>query len=91
MPDSKKKPNIIFLITDDTGWGDLGAYCGGEGRGMATPNFDRLAEEGMTFYSFYGQPSCTPGRAAIMTGRIPYPSRGRVEACPPPSGPSHPC
>ena len=57
MPDSKK-PNIIFLITDDTGWGDTGPYCGGEGRGMPTPNFDRLAEEGMTFYSFYGQPSC---------------------------------
>jgi len=71
MPNSKKKPNIIFLITDDTGWGDLGAYCGGEGRGMATPNFDRLADAGMTFYSFYGQPSCTPGRAAINTGRIP--------------------
>lgn len=66
-----KKPNIILLVTDDTGWGDLGAYGGGEGRGMPTPNFDRLAAEGMTFFSFYGQPSCTPGRAAIMTGRIP--------------------
>ena len=70
MPDAKK-PNIILLVTDDTGWGDLGAYGGGEGRGMPTPNFDRLAAEGMTFFSFYGQPSCTPGRAAIMTGRIP--------------------
>ena len=38
---------------------------------MPTPNFDRLAEEGMTFFSFFGQPSCTPGRAAIITGRIP--------------------
>ena len=38
---------------------------------MPTPNLDQLAEEGMTFYSFYGQPSCTPGRAAIQTGRIP--------------------
>ncbi|WP_198137538.1 arylsulfatase [Terriglobus sp. TAA 43] len=70
MPEAKK-PNIILLVTDDTGWGDLGAYGGGEGRGMPTPNFDRLAEEGMTFFSFYGQPSCTPGRAAIITGRIP--------------------
>ncbi len=51
--------------------GDLGAYAGGEGRGQPTPNLDRMAAEGMTFYSFYGQPSCTPGRAAIMTGRIP--------------------
>ena len=38
---------------------------------MPTPNLDRLAEEGMTFFSFYGQPSCTPGRAAVQTGRIP--------------------
>jgi arylsulfatase A-like enzyme len=67
----QKQPNIILLVSDDTGWGDLGVYGGGEGRGMPTPNFDRLAAEGMTFFSFYGQPSCTPGRAAIMTGRIP--------------------
>jgi arylsulfatase A-like enzyme len=65
------KPNIILIVGDDVGWGDLGAYMGGEGRGQATPNLDRMAKEGMTFYTFYGQPSCTPGRAAIMTGRIP--------------------
>ena len=66
-----KKPNIILLVTDDTGYGDLGPYGGGEGRGMPTQNFDRLAAEGMTFFSFYAQPSCTPGRAAMQTGRIP--------------------
>ena len=38
---------------------------------MPTPNLDRLADEGMTFFSFYAQPSCTPGRAAVQTGRIP--------------------
>ncbi len=65
------KPNILLIVSDDTGWGDLGAYGGGEGRGMPTPNLDRLASEGMTFFSFYGQPSCTPGRAAMQTGRIP--------------------
>ena len=54
-----------------TGYGDLGPYGGGEGRGMPTPNIDRLAAEGMTFFSFYAQPSCTPGRAAMQTGRIP--------------------
>ncbi|MBE9196298.1 arylsulfatase [Synechocystis sp. LEGE 06083] len=68
---SNKKPNIILLVTDDTGYGDLGPYGGGEGRGMPTPNFDRMAAEGMTFFSFYAQPSCTPGRAAMQTGRIP--------------------
>jgi arylsulfatase len=65
------KPNILFIVSDDTGYGDLGPYGGGEGRGMPTPNIDRMAAEGMTFYSFYAQPSCTPGRAAMQTGRIP--------------------
>lgn len=66
-----QKPNIVLIVSDDTGYGDLGPYGGGEGRGMPTPNFDRLAQEGMTFFSFYAQPSCTPGRAAMQTGRIP--------------------
>jgi arylsulfatase A-like enzyme len=65
------KPNILFIVSDDTGYGDLGPYGGGVGRGMPTPNIDRIADEGMTFFSFYAQPSCTPGRAAMQTGRIP--------------------
>ena len=65
------KPNILLIVADDVGWGDLGPYGGGEGRGQATPNFDKMAAQGMTFFSFYGQASCTPGRAAIITGRIP--------------------
>src|SRR5512139_1837616 len=65
------KPNILFIVADDFGYGDAGPYGGGEGRGMPTPNLDRLASEGMTFFSFYAQPSCTPGRAAVQTGRIP--------------------
>jgi arylsulfatase A-like enzyme len=66
-----KKPNILLIVSDDTGYGDLGAYGGGEGRGMPTPSFDRMAADGMTLFSFYAQPSCTPGRAAMQTGRIP--------------------
>lgn len=66
-----KKPNIILIVSDDTGYGDLGVYGGGEGRGMPTPNLDKMADEGMTFFDFYGQPSSTPGRAAMQTGRIP--------------------
>ncbi|MDF7806937.1 arylsulfatase [Pontiellaceae bacterium B12219] len=65
------KPNILFIVSDDTGYGDIGAYGGGNGRGMPTPNLDQLADSGMTFFSFYAQPSCTPGRAAMQTGRIP--------------------
>jgi len=68
---AESKPNIVLIVSDDTGYGDLGPYGGGEGRGMPTPNIDRMAKEGMTFYSFYAQPSCTPGRAAIQTGRNP--------------------
>jgi arylsulfatase A-like enzyme len=65
------KPNILLIVSDDTGYGDLGPYGGGEGRGMPTPNIDKMAAEGMTFFSFHAQPSCTPGRAAMQTGRIP--------------------
>jgi len=71
QPPAQQKPNIIMIISDDTGYGDLGPYGGGIGRGMPTPNIDRMAAEGMTFFSFYAQPSCTPGRAAMQTGRIP--------------------
>jgi len=71
MAQEPRKPNIILIVSDDTGYGDLGPYGGGVGRGMPTPNIDRLAKEGMTFFSFYAQPSCTPGRAAMQTGRIP--------------------
>jgi len=66
-----QKPNIVLIVSDDFGYGDAGVYGGGPGRGMPTPNLDRLAAEGMTFFSFYGQPSCTPGRAAMQTGRFP--------------------
>ena len=68
---SPSKPNIILIVSDDTGWGDLGVYGGGEGRGMPTPNLDAMARQGIQFWSFYGQPSCTPGRAAMQTGRFP--------------------
>lgn len=66
-----KKPNIILILSDDFGYGDAGVYGGGPNRGMPTPNLDRMANEGMTFFTFYAQPSCTPGRAAVQTGRIP--------------------
>src|SRR5262245_10851184 len=66
-----QRPNIVLILSDDFGYGDSGPYGGGAGRGMPTPSLDRLAAEGMTFYSFYAQPSCTPGRAAVQTGRIP--------------------
>jgi arylsulfatase A-like enzyme len=68
---AQDKPNIVMLMTDDTGWNDFGAYGGGQNLGHATPNVDRVAKEGAVFTSWYGQASCTAGRASFMTGRIP--------------------
>jgi arylsulfatase len=66
-----KKPNIVMLMQDDTGWTDLGVYLGGRALGHPTPNMDRMAREGAMFTSWYGQASCTAGRASFITGRIP--------------------
>ena len=63
------KPNILFLLNDNTGYGDIGAYGGGERRGAPTPRIDRLASEGLMLTQFLVEPSCTPSRAALMTGR----------------------
>ncbi len=65
-----KKPNIVYILADDTGYTELGAYGGGI-RGFKTPNLDRLADEGMRFLSYYSQPACTFTRLSLMTGRIP--------------------
>jgi len=61
------RPNIVFIMADDLGNSDLG-YRGGE---IKTPNIDRLASEGVRLEDFYGEPVCTPSRAALMTGRYP--------------------
>src|SRR5437870_12628205 len=67
-----KKPNIVMLMQDDTGWNDFGCYSGGGvALGHPTPNVDRLAKERAIFTCSYGQASCTAGRAPLITGRIP--------------------
>lgn len=66
-----KKPNIIYILTDDIGWGELGWQGGGKHRGTPTPALDKMAKEGMRFWSAYAEPSCTPTRIAINTGRHP--------------------
>jgi arylsulfatase len=66
-----KKPNIIYILTDDIGWGELGWQGGGKHRGTPSPALDGMAFEGMRFWSAYAEPSCTPSRIAIMTGRHP--------------------
>ena len=67
-----KKPNIVILMTDDVGWSDFGYISGGGADlGHPTPNIDRIAKEGAHFTCWYGQASCTAGRASLITGRIP--------------------
>ncbi len=62
-------PNIIFILADDAGWGDLGVYGA---RGFTTPNLDRMAAEGVRFTRFYvAQPVCSASRAALLTGCYP--------------------
>src|SRR5260221_366075 len=61
-----------MLMTDDTGWNDCDCYSRGDaGLAHPTPNVDQIAKEGALFTSWYGQASCTAGRASFMTGRIP--------------------
>jgi arylsulfatase len=79
---AQKKPNVIVIFGDDVGWGDLGAYGGGETRGAPTPNLDRMAAEGARFTTWYGQASCTAGRASFITGRIPIRSALSVVIAP---------
>jgi arylsulfatase len=66
-----KKPNIIYVLADDVGWGELGWQGGGKHRGTPTPELNTMAQEGMRFWSAYAEPSCTPSRIAINTGRHP--------------------
>jgi arylsulfatase A-like enzyme len=77
------RPNIVILMTDDTGWNDFGAYSGGGiALGHATPNIDRIASEGALFTSWYGQASCTAGRSSFITGRIPIRSALSIVVAP---------
>jgi arylsulfatase len=65
----QQKPNILFILADNIGYGDIGVYGGGELRGAPTPHIDRLAGEGLRLTQFLVEPACTPSRAALMTAR----------------------
>jgi arylsulfatase A-like enzyme len=70
------RPNVVFVLADDLGWGDLSSYGATD---LATPNIDRLAREGIRFTDFYAAANtCSPSRAALLTGR--YPPRTGVNA-----------
>jgi len=63
------KPNIVFILMDNLGYGELGCYGGGILRGAPTPRIDALASEGTRLLNFNVEAQCTPSRSAIMTGR----------------------
>jgi arylsulfatase A-like enzyme len=64
-------PNILVIFGDDIGWFNISAYNRGM-MGYQTPNIDRVAREGAMFTDYYGQQSCTAGRAAFITGQTPF-------------------
>ena len=66
-----RAPNIVFMMVDNFGYGDLGCYGGGELRGVPTPRIDRLASQGVRLTNFNVEPECTPTRSALLTGRMP--------------------
>jgi arylsulfatase A-like enzyme len=85
MPD--KQPNIIFILLDNFGWGDLACYGGM----IPTPRIDELASEGIRFKNYNVECQCTPTRTSIMTGRhpvrcgtlsVPWPGQGPSGLCP---------
>ena len=65
------RPNIVLILADNLGWGELGCYGGGILRGAPTPRIDALAVEGLRCLNFNVESDCVPTRSALMTGRHP--------------------
>ena len=64
-----KKPNVLFILTDDQGIWSMGCYGNSE---IQTPNLDKLANQGVRFDNFFcTSPVCSPARASLLTGKIP--------------------
>ena len=75
QPAVQSKPNVILIVTDDVGYGDIGSYGAPD---VKTPSLDGLARDGVRLTDFYAAPQCTPTRAALISGR--YQQRFRLEA-----------
>lgn len=91
LADIRKKndgrpPNIIYILVDDVGFGELGNPVLNGVRGYKTPNINKLARQGVAFSRMYSEPSCTPTRAAFLTGRIPTRSHMLEAKIVPPEG-----
>ena len=66
---AQDRPNVVLMLSDNVGYGDIGAYGAGEVRGMPTPRIDSIAAQGLRLTQYLVEPGCTPSRAALMTGR----------------------
>ena len=66
---AQDNPNVVIMLGDNVGYGDIGAYGAGEVRGMPTPRIDSIANQGLRLTQYLVEPGCTPSRAALMTGR----------------------
>jgi arylsulfatase len=65
------QPNVVVMMVDNTGWGEIGVYGGGILRGSPTPRLDEFAAEGMQLLNYNVEPQCVPSRSAFMSGRHP--------------------
>jgi arylsulfatase len=79
---SGDKPNIVLVLMDNFGWGEVGVYGGGVMRGAPTPNIDSLATDGFRLTNFNVEAECTPSRSALMTGRYGIRTRQRPDGPP---------
>jgi arylsulfatase len=75
------QPNVVLILADNLGWGELGCYGGGAIRGAPTPRIDTLALEGTRFLNFNVESDCVPTRSALMTGRHPI-RTGAIQSVP---------
>ncbi len=75
------QPNVVLILADNLGWGELGCYGGGAIRGAPTPRIDALALEGTRFLNFNVESDCVPTRSALMTGRHPI-RTGAIQSVP---------
>ena len=80
--DTAGKPNIVLVLMDNFGWGEVGVYGGGVMRGAPTPNIDSIAAQGMRLTNFNVEAECTPSRSALLTGRYGIRTRQRENSPP---------
>ncbi|NRB72182.1 MAG: sulfatase-like hydrolase/transferase [Xanthomonadales bacterium] len=79
---ANEKPNIVLVLMDNFGWGEIGAYGGGVMRGAPTPNIDGIATEGFKLTNYNVEAECVPSRSSLMTGRFGIRTRQREEGEP---------